>query len=258
MLNVKAVAEAAASDEVAPPIAVCVSCGSTQCAGCLPQAALVQSSLAWEDARERWAVRLWRTALASSIEPQRFFAELPSGGIASALGFAVWAEVLALGSLALLGVLGLQLAAPELLQQLLASRTARAALALFWAAAVLSMLGLHAIWGASLELGAHRAGWRHGLRFGMYACGWDLLTSPVGLLVTLFSRGPLRAWSPLLAAARAPLPAQRAFLSRALAADAVAQIRARKLAVLAVSVALLALCAALGAVLFALARLFGY
>jgi hypothetical protein len=31
------------------------------------------------------------------------------------------------------------------------------------------------------------------LRFGLYSCGWDLVTLPLGLLVLMFTDGPLSA-----------------------------------------------------------------
>src|SRR5690606_28445350 len=50
------------------------------------------------------------------------------------------------------------------------------------------------------------------LRFGLYSAGWDLLTSPAGLiLLGLFGRSADR-YRPVVAAARAPRPALRGFL----------------------------------------------
>jgi hypothetical protein len=249
-------------DGTAPPIAVCVGCGLTWCTGCVPAPPRrARSSLAWEDPGQPWWGRLWQTAFASSLEPARFFGELPGGEVGAALAFAACAEVFALGSVGVLAAFGLWLAAPELTQQLLASSEACATLALTWFAFVVCMLGLHVLWGVCLDLGAQRpAGrsWQGGVRFGLYACGWDLLTSPIGVLATLLTRGPLRAWAPIAAAARAPLLAQKAYLVLCLGADGAAQRRARRLSMFAVGGGLVLLILLLATALVSLAHRFGY
>jgi len=80
--------ESRAEDSIAPPIAVCVSCGLTSCAGCAG-AVRPASAVAWEDTSQVWWRRLWRTALTSSLEPQRFFGQLPRGNVSEALAFAL-------------------------------------------------------------------------------------------------------------------------------------------------------------------------
>jgi Tfp pilus assembly protein PilN len=48
----------------------------------------------------------------------------------------------------------------------------------------------------ALDAAARREGSRQsgrGLRFGLYACGWDLVTLPLGLLVLMLTDGPLSA-----------------------------------------------------------------
>jgi len=257
-------------DGVAPPIAMCVVCGLTLC-GCAPKQRPILNGLAWEDPEQRWWVRLWRTALAASVEPQRFFGELPPGNMTAALTFATCAEVFALGSLALPAAFALWWLAPELVRQVLADPAACGMLALSWVAFVVCMLALHALWGACLQWGAQlpvRAGWpdlqgtrnvgRSGVRFGLYACGWDLLTSPIGLLATLLVHGPRRAWAPIGAAVRAPGLAQRAYLERGLGADGAAQRRARRLSVLVLSGGMLLVIALFATVVLSLARRFGY
>jgi hypothetical protein len=257
-----------ADDNVVPPISVCVICGLTACQGCRPAPGVVRSSLAWEDSDQPWWTRLWRTALASSLEPRRFFGEMPVGRLSEAFVFATCAEVFALGSLAVAAALCLWLVAPELTRQVLSNSAACKILLVSWVAFVICMLGLHAVWGACLAWGARlptprRDGlalgrWRSGVRFGLYACGWDLLTSPVGILATLVTRGPLRAWAPLGAAARAPSLAQRAYLELCLGADALAQRRAQRLSVYALSGGMLLVLALFVAAMVSLARRFGY
>jgi len=250
-------------DGTAPPIAVCVGCGLTCCPGCPPAPRVSRASLAWEDPGRPWWGRLWQTALASSLEPARFFGELPQGQVSAALAFAACAEVFALGSLGLLALLGLWLGAPELAQQVFANSAACATLALTWLAFVLCMLGLHVLWGVCLHVGAQRpaaarSGWQGGVRFGLYACGWDLLTSPIGVLATLLTRGPLRAWAPIGAAARAPWLAQNAYLALCLGADRAAQQRARRWSLWPIAGGLLLLLLLFGAALVSLAGRFGY
>jgi hypothetical protein len=257
-------------DGVAPPIAMCVACGLTLCA-CAPRPAPAVSSLAWEDLGQPWWTRLWRTAVATSLEPQRFFGELPHGDVTAALAFAACAEVFALGSLAVPVAFALCWLAPELTTQLLADPAAWGMLGLTWVAFVLCMLALHGLWGACLNWGAQRpaagprqrspwarTSWRSGVRFGLYACGWDLLTSPIGMLVTLLARGPRRAWAPIGAAVRAPGLAQRAYLERCLGADAAAQRSARRLSVLVLSGGMLLVIALFVTSLLSLAWHFGY
>jgi hypothetical protein len=155
------------------------------------------------------------------------------------------------------------LAAPELAQQVLASSEACAALLLTWFAFVVCMVGLHLLWGVCLDVGAQqpragKSGWQGGARFGLYACGWDLLTSPFGVFGSLLTRGPLRAWLPIGAAVRAPLLAQHAYLAFCLGADEAAQRRARRLAMFVVVGGLCFLILLLAAAVASLARRFGY
>ena len=99
--------------------------------------------------------------------------------------------------------------------------------------------------------------WR-GLRFGLYACGWDLLTSPIGMLAALVTRGPRLGWAPVGAAARAPGLAQRAYLERCLGVDGAAQRRSRRWAVSALSGGMLLVVLIFVAALMSLASRFGY
>lgn len=256
-------------DSVAPPISVCVICGLAVCQGCARAPRVPSlSPLAWEDPSQPWWLRLWRTALASSLEPQRFFGELPAGKVGEALAFAACAEVFALSSVAVPAALGLWVVSPEFTNQVLSNPAACKILLFAWITFVLCMLGLHALWGACLDWGAQlpaarrlggvSASWRSGVRFGLYACGWDLLTSPIGMLMTLLTRGPRRGWAPIGAAVRAPLLAQRAYLELCLGADAAAQRSARRLSLYALSGGMLLLIALFLAATMLLARRFGY
>lgn len=245
-----------------PPVAVCVLCGLGTCA-CEPPPSRALPGLPWEDASLPWAARLWETALVGSLDPQRTFGALPPGTVTSALVFGALAESLAVGSFAAWGVALAALVAPRWLGPLLASPGALTLGLGLLALVSLVMLALHAVWGVCLELGAGRKAGRRdlrqGLRFGLYACGWDLVTSPLGALCSLFTTGPLwRRLSPIAAAVRAPRLAQRAYLERCRGFDVAARRAAVQLCVLAFGLGLgLVLLAMAGGLLLA-ARRFGY
>jgi hypothetical protein len=245
-----------------PPVSVCVSCGLSTCSGCAPVGAPTRSVLPWEDSRRHWLVRLWQTALASGVEPERMFGELAPGRVAPALGFALLAETLALGSLGLLGGAAVWLALPDLASQILRHPEALGAVSALFVGSVLLMLLLHLIWGISLDLGAAfgsgKTSVRHGARFGLYACGWDLMTSPLGLLCALLFAGPVRGLRPVGAAARAAGPAQRAYLTICRGFDAAARRRALRLAVAAVGSVVVALGVGLFGAVWWLSRQLGY
>ena len=256
-------AEAAWDDGAVPPVAFCVNCGLCTCAGC-DAGALGERGLhlPWEESRRNWVVRLWQTALASSLDPQRTFGELPVGPVGPALGFALVAETLALGSLALLGGAFLSLWAPDLVEQIVGSPVALTALAALLAGSVLLMLCLHTLWGICLDIGGGRVtgpvSWEQGLRFGLYACGWDLLTSPIGVLCSLLTRGPIRGWAPVGAAAHAPRLAQRAYLEVCRGFGVDARRRAIRLCVVVLSIAISLLIVGVVSALVMVAQRLGY
>jgi hypothetical protein len=80
---------------------------------------------------------------------------------------------------------------------------------------VLAMVSLHAIHGVALDAAARRYGGRRfgrGLRFGLYGCGWDLITLPLGLLITALSGGLSAARRAVPLGLTAPGQASEAFL----------------------------------------------
>jgi hypothetical protein len=67
----------------------------------------------------------------------------------------------------------------------------------------------------ALDAAARREGSRQtgrGLRFGFYACGWDLVTLPLGLLVLTVTDGPLSALRHSARGLTAPNSAAMAYL----------------------------------------------
>jgi hypothetical protein len=245
-----------------PPVAVCTSCGLSSCGGCEREPRAAASGLPWEDSGRHWVVRLWETALVSGVEPERTFGALTAGDVARPLVFALLAETLALGSLLVTAASVLWLADADLARALLYHPLGLGSSLGLLVASVLIMLLLHILWGVSLDIGG-RLGQpdldvRQGARFGLYACGWDLMTSPVGLFCSMLVAGPLRGLAIVGAAARAPRPAQRAYLETSQRLRAPARRRATRFAIAAVGVAVSLLGAALVLALVWLAARLGY
>jgi hypothetical protein len=253
---------AAWEEEAVPPVSLCARCGLASCGGCAAEPVLPSNRLPWEDTPRPWLERLWQTALDTSTEPERVFAELTSGSVSPALRFAIVSETLALGSLVLLGSALLWLGAPELGLRLARDPEAIAAGLGLLAGSVLLMLVLHVLWGICLDVGAgfgqRRLDVRHGARFGLYACGWDLMTSPIGVFWSLLFAGPLRGFAPVGAAARAAWPAQRAYLESCRGFGADARRRAVRLAMIVVGVVVALTGAVLFVAMLALSRQLGY
>jgi hypothetical protein len=262
-------------EQAVPPVAVCARCGLPSCAGCQREPPAVVTGLPWEDSRRHWVVRLWETAVVSGVEPERTFGGLTAGGVARPLAFALLAETLALGSLLVSAAGVLWLTDADLARALLYHRAGLGSSLGLLAAAVLVMLVLHVLWGVSLDVGGRLArpdtdlrrgarlerpdmDLRQGARFGLYACGWDLMTSPIGLFCSLVVAGPLRGLSLVVAAARAPRPAQRAYLEHGQHLGLPARRRALRFAMAVVGVAVLLLVAALVGALAWVAGRFGY
>lgn len=183
-----------------PATVLCARCGQPDCAGCAPGNegdSGVVTIVPWErPAGSAWA-RLWSTASATTLGADTFFASLPDGEISPAVRFAILAETLAIVSMmTVLAPLALVLL-PNLALDIIADPSARAA-ALRWTAIgvpalALWMVAAHAAHGALLDVGARsqgaRAQQRRAFRFGLYACGWDLMAGPLGAVVTLFTSG---------------------------------------------------------------------
>lgn len=229
-----------------PPAVTCATCGMPDCVGCsLPILLASPEGVAWECSSGNVHQRLWLTALATSTRPERVFGQLPEGRLVPAFAFAFLAEGVAIGSLVATAAMAVWFVAPDWTGILLGDQT------VVWLGFVLlgiasgAMVTFHALWGLCLEMGARTRGraahYRQGLRFGLYACGWDLLTSPAGVVHGLLSRGLYRAWGPILAAVRVPSVAMRAYLSNCRGLDGAAQRRGMRLSLLVLGAAMLAL-----------------
>ena len=205
-------------DDALPPVVTCAQCRRPECPGCEPGPRQVEvASVAWEGTG-RWSQRLWKTSLDASNDPESTFGCLADGRLASALGFACVAESVAIGSLGVVTLLVAFAWTPSFMESALAKPAARWLAGEVFVAAVVSLLAMHAIWGLCLEAGRAVSGgqprWRLGVRFGLYACGRDLLTSPAGVVQGLVTRGLKGTFGPIGAATRAPRPAMRAYMAR--------------------------------------------
>ena len=182
-----------------PAAVLCATCGQADCTGCTAASELESGVLAivpWERSGGVWT-RLWTTATATTQGAEAFFAVLPDGELPPALRFAVLAELLAVASMAMLLIPFVALALPSLAISVVHDPALRWS-ALRWLgvgvpALALWMVIAHVTHGASLAAGARAQGarpqHRRAVRFGLYACGWDLMAGPLGGLVTLTTKG---------------------------------------------------------------------
>lgn len=185
------------ADSDIPPQTVCVRCARTDCEGCVAPEPQTQP-LAWENSAS--ARSLWLTALQTVRDVEGWVGAIEHAHVGRALGFACLAESLAAlsfcpliaGGWVGLAKLGL-VDAPSVTWLALGSVLFALGFALF-------LVALHLLFGVSLELHAMVFGQRHGAMsvdasrvqtsqgahcLALYACGWDVLTSPLGLVLAL-------------------------------------------------------------------------
>lgn len=222
-----------------PAAVLCAVCGHADCDGCVTQdedASGVIAIVPWERGESKPWQRLWNTAHAATQGAESFFAALPPGPLGPALRFALIAESLAVFSMAAM-FLGLAaLLFPALAWAVLLDAGLRSEVGHWLAVALpgvtLWMVGVHAVHGLAIDSGARRQGAislrRRALRFGLYACGWDLMTSPIGGIVTLFSHGVRAALALGSVAMNVPGRATTALLRGIYALDEARTTRARR------------------------------
>ena len=188
-----------------PPVARCLRCGSAHCDGCespTPQ----HMGLRWLSSERHSPLRLWGMACQSVEQPESWLPCLAGADLKSALGFAALAEGAAGTSLAI-GLIGaLSALAPSAEWSLQPEMWGWAGL--FIIGFTCFMVALHVLWAVCLEALLQRHG-KPGalglsLGFGLYACGWDLLTSPAGLALAVATRGRRRGVALVRAATIAP------------------------------------------------------
>lgn len=217
-------AEALELSEV-PAAVVCAVCGDALCPGCLDLDETTRPSgvvavVPWEREGQGLLRRLWSTARLATLSCESFFGALPSGESAKAFRFALLSELVTVAGLVLttaplvLAMLPMPIVAviatPEW------SSTLGRILAYTVPALALTMIATHAAHGIGLDIGARRQGSRRtrglGLRFGLYACGWDLVTLPLGIAIVSVNEGFGAGKDAAKLALQAPGRAARAYL----------------------------------------------
>jgi hypothetical protein len=209
-------------DEI-PAAVVCVRCGDADCVGC-EQSDLSRSGIvaivAWERPATPMLNRLWSTARSSTRDAEAFFELMPDGPLMPALRFAATCELLASGA-AFLGFLAVAaVVAPEWLKHVALDPYARSVafrvLVLGLPAFAGMLVVAHAAHGLSIDVGARKQGARparsRALRFGLYACGWDLVMGPIGAVVVAIKEGFGEALNLASALSGLPTRATNAFL----------------------------------------------
>lgn len=204
-----------------PPAVFCAACGSPTCSGCRESLADEQTqtrkleALPWETGGPFFE-RLVKTALFTAEAPARAFGGLSRGAVKSALVFATLAEGLAVSSMLLLVVGIFRVLSPGLVRLVFAAPVSWVALAVLALTLTSLLVFVHAYWGLLIEKGIASIGVqperRLGMRFGLYAAGWDLVTSPAGILLGAPSRG-LRIGLSAISAIRVPARALDFYLS---------------------------------------------
>jgi hypothetical protein len=215
--------EAASAELLDVPAAVvCLVCGEADCTGCedrdLSRSGIV-AIVAWERTGIPAMTRLWATARSTTRDADAFFELLPDGPVMPALRFAAICELLAAFSMFMLVVPVAALVAPEWLRHLALDPHARGVALRVVFLGVPAFAGLlvfsHAVHAISIDMGAVGSGARRArsraLRFGLYACGWDLVMGPLGAIVIAFKEGATAALG-VLDLVTVPARATRAFL----------------------------------------------
>lgn len=205
-----------------PAAVVCLVCGEVDCVGCedrdLSRSGIV-SIIAWERPGLPTLTRLWSTARSSTRDVEAFFELLPDGPLVPALRFAALCELLASTAMLVTGLLFAVVLAPEWVRHVALDPHARAIAVRVLLLGVPAFAGflvvLHAVHALAIDLGAARSGARRArsraLRFGLYACGWDLVMGPLGAIVVAGKEGA-RAALGVLDLGSVPGRATRAFL----------------------------------------------
>jgi hypothetical protein len=236
-----------------PAAVVCAACGDPACPGCAIDEPTHPSGIVaiipWERPGLPLLSRMWQTSKLATTQAGSFFGALPDGDVSTALAFALISETFAVaglllcfGALALVALpelLGLLQSDPSLLRAILRGGFA-CLLGL-----VLTMVCIHAGHGIALDLAADRIAPRkraRGVRFGLYACGWDLVTLPAGLLALALLDGRSAARRAFPLGLTAPMQAAEAYL---VGVRGIAQDDARRVGRRATAMTGFAVCAVL-------------
>lgn len=236
-----------------PAAVVCATCGLPECRCEQDRPSAFSGVVAivpWERPGGTVLSRLWATAKLATLTPDSFFRALPPGGVLAPLAFGVLSELLAAVGLVMtvggalivvLPAVGPELAANVELRRLLVR-------GVLWAVPALSagMVVLHAAHGLALDAAARREGsvqLGRGLRFGLYGCGWDLVTLPLGLVLLMLTDGLSTALRHSARGLTAPGSAAAAYLTHVHHLEPERAQRASRRAVTLVSVPTIAVVA---------------
>jgi len=245
-----------------PAAVVCLVCGRADCTECETEdqsRSGIVAIIAWERPGGSMWSRLWSTARSTTRDAESFFELMPDGPVTPALRFAATCELLAVGAMLLSFFAVAAVVAPEWLKHLALDAHARGValrVVLLGVPALASLLVLaHAAHGlfidrAAATVGARRARSR-ALRFGLYACGWDLVLGPLGGLVVALKEG-IRAGFGVLDTLSVHGPATQAFLRGCYHLDGERANKARSAAAVGVSVVTVLAAAAFIAAIVAL------
>lgn len=254
--------EPSSPDIDVPAAVVCARCGDADCSGCaddLGRSGIV-SVVAWERLFIPMPARLWSTAMSATRDAEKFFEHLPDGPVLPALGFAAICELLAVSAVFLPLVALAAVVMPDWTREVALDASSRSfalrlilgGLPAFAGLVVLAHLA-HAL---SIDSGATRNGARsarsRALRFGLYACGWDFIMSPLGALVLAIKEGPRAMMKLVRERVGLPTQATLAFLRGAYRID---EARARRALVVSWVGASIAVLAVVGVVIAAVAML---
>lgn len=234
-----------------PAAVVCATCGLPECNCEADRPSAYSGVLAivpWERPGGTLLSRLWATAKLCTLSPAAFFSALPPGGALGPLGFALLAELLAAFGLCLtFGALALFIL-PALGPTIVENAALRSGVgrAVAWGVPGLALLMVlvHSAHGLALDAAARREGSRQpgrGLRFGLYSCGWDLVTLPLGLLLLTLTDGPLTALKHSARGLTAPSSAALSYIAHVHRLEHAVASRASRRAVGIVFVPLVAL-----------------
>ncbi|HVU03399.1 MAG TPA: hypothetical protein VHE30_16680 [Polyangiaceae bacterium] len=210
-------------DADVPALALCLVCGRADCAGCDAEAPRAPRAGAtpWETDGGPRLRRLVKTAHLTTVDGEAFFGGLGDGSVSAALAFAVTCEFLAILSLSLFWAPVVYAFVPGLVESAFEGERRQGVVLgvlLCVPALTLLMVLLHVAWALGLETGLRVAGARgrtlHCLRYALYSCGWDLVTSPFGFGAGLVTGGWDNATTELRAAFRIPRTATNAYLVR--------------------------------------------
>jgi hypothetical protein len=215
--------EALSTDLVDVPAAVvCLVCGEADCVGCEEREQLrsgIIAIVAWERPAMPALTRLWATARSTTDDAEAFFELLPDGPVVPALRFAAICELLAASSMLLAFLPVAAIFAPDWLRHVALDPHARSialrVLFLGLPGFAAFLVFLHTVHALSIDLGASNSGAlrarSRALRFGLYACGWDLVMGPLGAMVVAFKEGAAAALG-VVDLASVPGRSTRAFL----------------------------------------------